>query len=125
MRPLATLRRARAHRLVGEPRAAATALLAAGLRRLGDDDLDGAAALLARAHDAARSSALLHTGVHVGEVAVALRRRAQGEPARVDLAPLALAGVSSLVRRAAGVAPDAPAGGGLWQTWEGRPRGGQ
>ena len=123
MRPLATLRRARAHRLTGPARAEARALLTAALKRVSTGDLEGASALLATAHDQVRSSALLHTAVHVGEVGVALRLRAEGRPAALELGPLVLAGASSWIRRAAGVAPEAPQGQSLWATWQARPRG--
>ncbi len=122
MRPLATLQRAQAHKLTGAARAEARALLAGAFRRVTEGDLDGASGLLSAAHEKARSSALLHTGVHVGELGLALRLRAAGRPASLGLQPLVLEGVSSWLRRAAGVSPDAPQGPSLWATWQSRPR---
>lgn len=122
MRPFATLQRARAHRLAGPARAEARALLVDALHRLRAGDIEAASLRLDAAHEQVRNSVVLHTGVHLAGVAVGLRRRASGQRVALDLPPLLLAGVSSWLRRAAGVAPDAPAGDGLWETWQARPR---
>lgn len=120
MRVQATLRRARAARLTPAQRAGARRSLAAGLAGLAARDLGAARSALEAAHDAARSSAALHTGAHLGLLSVALLEGGL-QRARPEWGPLLLAAPSAWVRRAAGVAPGAPPAGSLRATWAARP----
>ena len=116
-----TLRRIQDSRLEGPPRAEVRARLAAGVGRLAARDAEGAQALLLEAHEGSRNSVRLHVACHVGFVALELVRQDLAAAAR-ELPNAVMAGPASVVRRAAGLAPDAPTQAGIRETWQARGR---
>ena len=87
-------------------------------------DAEGGQALLLEAHEGSRNSVRLHVACHVGFVALELVRQDLAAAAR-ELPNAVMAGPASVVRRAAGLAPDAPTEAGLRETWQARgPRSG-
>ena len=113
-----TLRRIQDSRSEGPPRAEVRARLAAGVGRLAARDAEGAQALLLEAHAGSRILRL-HVACHVGFVALSWCGRDPAAAAR-ELPNAVMAGPASVVRRAAGLAPDAPTQAGIRETWQAR-----